>query len=543
MEERDVRDESAYRDQIRRLQIALMSASWNRQSHSRISQGTALPFSEPREVDAAEPVRQPLPAKSSVRPFLRERSLNARNCGSGVNKSGRVPSATAKHVSAATPQLAVFASAVASTDPFDDLIAKAWGKVEEPSGDVWHEVRGVTQPLVQRGGSVQSYSDDSVSSTTLSPSSSSSAFSPPGSAARADPYRSRRVPTAHHQDRTTKVISPHISTPSKHTVGRPRRAGGAADVRCRLTSAVAACPSAAQDAAVRVTATTHRGDATEKPNQHPPAPSLSMTTAKSASTNMSYRGTNRVVSSIAASSSSSAVSQATHEMPLPLTTAIKDASVATQRSVALSLPEQQRLLSRIQLLDRALEHERSGKSSTQTAQLLRLLRNDHNKPYFKAGPVNWAAVRRLREQLVCSLLGTPCDGDAKPRADRSLMHVASPPSLLPSPEVHTDAYKEAATSIAHKFKDTLDAQFGSITPCEPSASSLSDEVPAKAAVEIADTVVPSPPSAKRYSRASEVRVDAYAASRAAFQRECEVMRQAQERLLRHRQEVNTGGAP
>ncbi|KPA74298.1 hypothetical protein ABB37_09293 [Leptomonas pyrrhocoris] len=207
--------------------------------------------------------------------------------------------------------------------------------------------------------------------------------------------------------------------------------------------------------------------------------------------------------------------------------------------------QQQRLLSRIQLLDRVLESGRRSTGSTQTLRLLRRVKDDRNKPLFQAGPVNWRAVRQLREKLVRALLGKPSE-DLKPASRRSVSRASSPQISVVSAH---DA-SSVASGEAHPpaFVDSSAAVVGAEEPDDASQSrcSVSTEVPSctlrgstLTAVSAPSAASPSPVLSAVASTSSE-NADDYAASRAAFQQESETMRRAHERILARRR-ASAGG--
>ncbi|KPI85401.1 hypothetical protein ABL78_5549 [Leptomonas seymouri] len=513
-----------YHNQIRRIQAALRGPSGEEggpptSSHDGAPRWPVQRGEGGRSADALPHRPQPLPASanSSGCRVLGERHVNEQakpevaskrvipaSPSTGVRRDAyNGPTASA----ASSPSL--FASAVASTTVFDDLVARAWGCYGE-TGDV----RSRDAPAV---------AEDSHASNV------GAALSLSGT-----PFASASVAsTAAHGHLCTTPYRVAASTTARATRS--------------VTPTVAAYPSAAPCNAETASAVSQVSSFDSGFGCLARTPSASAT-----ATSANQRGATRIASSVHFDSAAATTQPVSASARVSLARARQRGSGGHQ-GIQPPVPQQQRLLARIQLLDRILESGCRDTGSAQVLRLLRMIKDDNNKPIFKAAPANWTAVRRLREELVRALLGKPPRGrgfmSAWP-ASRELSlspsvvsHAASVMPTRDGPCVERGEMRMPALCECGEAVEDVEevreesSPHGFSLPATPPPPALHGST---AIAALSQAVAPLPPTVEAVGRGTSESVDDYAASTAAFQRESEAMHHAQERLLARRQ-ASAGG--
>lgn len=490
--------EMAYHVQIRRLQAALRQSS----CQHRTSTCSDTPQSTLTACPTVSEGSTPRRTSPSRRLPLRERSPN-QICG-GEDRKKRAAVAS------------LFSAAVVADDPFEDLIARAWGRGSTGGVAAAQKLPAVSPPTSPPSSSSLSVAllaaCQSAECVARVPTNTSSTRTGASSCAGVCESAALCGSNAKGNDAGGGAACTFSATSVCPTASLfSRRSSKAADTRCRLTSVVAASQPAAH--------------APQHNTQHfPPAASHHFNSVPSGAASLSH-------ASARTQPRSSTPSQRARRHRTTANAAITSerglAGVTRSGGAHLSMPQQQRLLSRIQLLDRVIECNRGGKSSAHAAQLLQQVKKDNNAPYFSAGPVDWTAVRRLRERLVGELLGT---SSAAREPTASQPQPPPPPHHSPSssPSLCRTAWTGAGTSPSCTRGEAQEDAL----PTRATSYNLSVSPPRSlvAPTELCGAstrAAVSPSTAAPLTHVSVESVDPYAESRATFQKEIEAMRRTQ----------------
>ena len=520
-----------YHAQIQRIQAALRHVSHPRQLFTIKSPSSDPPCDtqcEKEQDGQGDFIPQPPYSKrrsASVHSTLREHCVNAQvhfkslPCSVATSSSDASSSccAATHGKSAATPgdlpRLSLFASAVISPTPSNDLIARAWGSKDERAGVPCRDAQQVEeqQPLPLPAQATLALSTVSVSSTS---SSSSSA-----------PQPSQKPPTPHDTVCSAAVVAVPESVPEARCA-----------VRCHSVERACADDGQAQS--------------DKRRGRQPSRRSVASIIAAHLTEPRSQKRNESALDSagfLCRSNANLAM------QPRSVFTTVADTTTALATTAARP-GSARRLLSRIQLLDRALEARRYGKSSAEALRLLRLVKDDDNQLFYTTGPVNWTAVRRLRERLVRMLLGPSTEKSKHTRTGPSSSELPSrSPQAGPtasSPDVSCaesserptpySSWRHAGEARVMKSEEHMNSQHNSWR--EPSPSSAPRQNTSSMAGVSAQLISE---QSFHFSESSlrEVvgNMDDYAASTEAFQRESERIRHMHERLLLRRQASSSNG--
>jgi hypothetical protein len=555
----------SYRDQIRRIQTALRHASWadaNTPAASLHSddawgnqQRTALEESD------APPSTPPSAPVSHLHPF-RQRDVNVQAQSKGAQSysalfdSVATATGTRRSTDAATSTrspLPLFASAVASTHPFEDLITMAWGGCDRTWTKMSASVPECGWQAVPQARTMWNASlppsppppllSASSAASAVSVSSSTSSISVAAEVRCVSDLRPVLCALREDNRATQPAVQPLSGTTEikgRHTAAQSNRT---------VSSVIAACTSASlSDVAHKMSATIAFPSDTHA--EFHPTLTSSSGIAETQTAHLKKRESNRVAAFTHCSGNVTAMRQPSVDGS---STSRRNAAArqygARQRSAHPSAQrqrQQHQLLTRIQQLDRVLELCRGGRSSAETLRLLSLVKDDNNKPFFAAGPVNWSAVRRLREQLVTALLAKSGD-DGEEGVARQHLGVPSAPYPPPSPSVTLpcDVSCRARRAQSTTWCAVDDAEAKNATKVRadlPLPSSLSCPTPPSCRPHAEEEDCGATPASQPAAQGPSQVVDDYAASRADFQREGAIMRRAQERL-RQRCQASAGLLP